>query len=103
MRVPSSSGYRLDVGRVENEGVDGEPHELAGGRHDEHRLGEERVVRAGGHDAHTHAVVGIRAREVVDDVQRVAAGEVLGDLRAQAVEMLLGQRVVHGAPPDAVA
>jgi len=42
-------------------------------------------------------------REVVDDVQRIAAGEVLGDLRAQAVEMLLGQRVVHCAPPDAVA
>ena len=49
------------------------------------------------------AVVRVRAREVVDDVQRVAPGEVLRDLRAQAVEMLLGQRVVHGAPPDAVA
>ena len=96
-------GGSLDVGCVEDESVDREPPELAGRRHDEHRLRKERVVRARGHHPHPDAMVRVGAGEVVDDIQRITAGEVLGDLRAQAVEMLLGQRVVHGAPPDAVA
>ena len=95
-------GHRLDLGRVEHERVHRELLELAGRRDDEHRLGEERVVRARGDDSDADAVVRVGAGKVVDDVQDILIGEVSDDLRPQAVEMRLAEGVVDLAPPDPV-
>ena len=74
-------GRRLELRRVEDERVDREPLELARRGHDEHRLCEQRVVRARGDDADPDAVIGVRAREVVDHVESLLRSEVVGDLR----------------------
>ena len=92
----------LDRRSMEHEHIGRERPQLRGGGRDEHRLREERVVRAAGDDADADAVVVVGAGEGVDDVERIARVEVLDDLRAQAVEPVLGQRMVDVAPPDAV-
>ena len=60
------------------------------------------MVGAAGDDADADAVVVVGAGEGIDDVERIARLEVLDDLPAQAVELVLRQRLVDRAPPDAV-
>ena len=67
----------LDLRCVQDERVGGERAELTRRRDDEHRLREERVVRGRRHDPDAHTVVGVRAREVIHDVQHVLRAEVL--------------------------
>ena len=69
VRVPSLLRVRLDLGRVQHERLDLVLGELLLGRGDEHRLREQRVVRAGGDDADADAVLGIGAGEGVHDVR----------------------------------
>jgi hypothetical protein len=59
------------------------------------------VVGAVGDDADGDPVRGVGAGERVDDVD-VLLVEVGDDLLAETVELLLGQRLVDLAPPDAV-
>ena len=102
VRVPSASGSASTAGAWRTSTSGANDRELRGGRRDEHRLGEEGVVRAAGDHAHADPVVRVGAGEGIDDVERILRVEVLDDLRAQAVEPLLGQRVVDLAPPDAI-
>ena len=53
---------------------------LVGRELDEHRLGEERVVRVRGDDAHADPVRRIGSGPGVDHVERVGEGEVGRDL-----------------------
>ena len=85
---------------VENERVGLEGFELLGGRIDEHRLREQRVVRPVGDHPHRDAMGGVGAGERIDHVQ-VLPLEMVDDFLAQSVEMLLGERLVDRAPPDA--
>jgi hypothetical protein len=59
------------------------------------------VIGAGGHNADTDAVRRVGTGEMVDDVQDVLRLEVRDHLPAQAVESVLGERLVDVAPPDA--
>ena len=61
------------------------------------------MIRARRDDPDADAVVGVRAGEVVDDVERLPPGEVGCDLRAKPVEVVLVDRMVDLAPPDPVA
>ena len=63
---------------------------------------EERVVRVRGDHAHADPVRRVGAGPGVDDVERVGGAELRRHLVAQAVEVLLGERLVDVAPPDAV-
>ena len=93
----------LEVGRVQHERLAARTRlSSLGGEVDEHRLREERVVRVRGDDAHADPVRRVGAGEGVDDVERVGRAEVRGDLLAQAVEVLLRERLVDLAPPDPV-
>ena len=89
----------LEPGRVQHERLRLELAQLLLARVDEHRPREERVVRVIRDDADGDAMLGVGARERVDDVE-VAAAEVRDDLLAQPVEVLLGDLGVDVAPPD---
>ena len=89
-RVPSPLRVGLDRGRVQDDDVGLERHALSSARRrDEHRLREERVVRAGGDHAHADPVGRVGAGEGVDDVERILRVEMRDDLRAEAVEPVL--------------
>ena len=92
---------RLDLGRVQDERLRAERAQLIVRGLDEHRSREQRVVGPAGDDAHGDPVGGIGPGEGVDDVELLPV-EVGDDLLAQALEVLLGQRLVHAAPPDAL-
>ena len=90
----------LDLGRVQHERLGLVRLELLVGRADEHRLREERVVRARGDDANADPMRGVGAGEGVDDVEALLRGEVVGDLATKPVEVRLLDRAVDLAPPD---
>ena len=75
---------------------------LARGEIDEHRPCEECVVRVRGDHAHADPVRRVGAGPGVDDVERVGGAELRRHLVAEAVEVLLGERLIDLAPPDAV-
>ena len=102
VRVPSVSGSASTAGACSTSTSGANDRSSDGGGRDEHRLREQRVVGAAGDDADADAVGMVGAGEGVDDVERIAPVEMLDDLRAQAVEPVLGQRMVDLAPPDAI-
>ena len=101
VRVPSVVGVGLEPGRVQDERLRLELAQLLLARVDEHRPGEERVVRMVRDDADGDPMLGVGAGERVHDVE-VAAAEVRDGLLAQPVEMLLGDLGVDVPPPDPV-
>jgi hypothetical protein len=90
----------LEARRVQDDRRRAEALELVRLRRDEHRPGEERVVRHAGDHAQRDPVARVRAGEGVDDVEVVALAQVVADLAAQRLVVLLGERVVDVAPPD---
>ena len=94
-------GVGLEPGRVQDERLRLELAQLLLARVDEHRPGEERVVRMVRDDADGDPMPGVGAGEGVHDVE-VAAAEVRDGLLSQPVEMLLGDLGVDVAPPDPV-
>src|SRR5439155_21008701 len=92
---------RLDSGRVQDERLRPEVRELLLARLDEERLREERVVRVRGDDPDGDPVRRVGACERVDDVEGVPGLDVARDLVAQPLELLLRDRLVDLAPPDA--
>ena len=101
VRVPSVVGVGLEPGRVQDERLRLELAQLLLARVDEHRPGEERVVRMVRDDTDGDPMPRIGARERVDDIE-VAAAEVRDGLLAQPIEVLLGDLGVDVAPPDPV-
>ena len=92
----------LDGRRVQDDDVGHERVQLLDRRRDEHRLREERVIRAAGDHADADAMGGVGAGERVDDVERIEPAQMRDDLRAQAVEPLLGEPLVDVTPPDPI-
>ena len=99
---PVDLGVGLDLGGVQDERLGLVPVELLLGRADEHRLREERVVRARRDDAHADAMGGVGTGEGVDHVEARLRREVVDDLLAEPVELRLLDRGVGVAPPDAL-
>ena len=87
MRVPSACGVGLHLRRVQHERLGLVRLELLVGRADEHRLREERVVRARGDDANADPMRGVGAGERVDDVEALLRGEVVGNLATEPLEV----------------
>ena len=98
---PVHVGLGFEGGRVQDECPRLEVAQLVVGRVDEHRPGEERVVRMVRDDADGDPLLRVCAGEGVDDVE-VAVADVRHDLLAQSFEMLLRDLRVDLAPPDAV-
>ena len=90
----------LDLGRVQHERLGLVGVELLVGRPDEHRLREQRVIRACGDDADADPMRRVGAGECVDDVEALLPGEVVDDLAAERLEVVLLDRAVDLAPPD---
>ena len=94
-------GPRLERRRVQHEGLGSEGGELVGHRVDEHRLGEEGVVRMRRDHADGNAVRRVSACKRVDDVELPLQREEVGHLVAQAIEGVLSELLV-AVPPDAL-
>jgi hypothetical protein len=77
--------------------------ELGHRRADQHVVHEQRVVRAGAHDADLEPVGGIPAGEAVDDVQPLAGVQVVDRPLAVDREALRVELDVDVAPPHVVA
>ena len=86
VRVPSVVGVGLDVRRVQDERLRLEARELLGGRLDEHRLREQRVLRLAGDRRARRSGARGRRRRRRRRRRASCALEVRDDLVAQAVE-----------------
>jgi hypothetical protein len=94
-------GIGLDPWGVQDERVRLEVAELLLARLDEQRLGEERVPGRVGDHPHEQSVGRVGARERVDHIE-VAAVQMVDDLLAKALEVLLVHRLVDVPPRDPV-